>query len=145
MACSRRSTTTSDKTIERGFDQTTVEEIAAAAGVPVLSAPDKPTEADLPLLVKASAGLKEPLRILGGFAATISRDIEKFRGQAATEPKVKAFIDYALAAAQDVELARQLACANELNLAAVKTGLLGQGKVQGQPRFNAALHAFEQS
>ncbi len=35
------------------------------------------------------------------FAATIARDIEKFRVQAATEPKVKAFIDYALAAAQD--------------------------------------------
>ncbi|WP_091121665.1 acetyl/propionyl/methylcrotonyl-CoA carboxylase subunit alpha [Nocardioides terrae] len=30
--------------------------IMAAAGVPVLSAPDRPTEADLPLLVKASAG-----------------------------------------------------------------------------------------
>jgi predicted neuraminidase len=35
------------------------------------------------------------------FVATIARDIEKFRAQAATEPKVKAFIDYALAAAQD--------------------------------------------
>ena len=30
--------------------------IAAKAGVPVLTAPDEPTEADLPLLVKASAG-----------------------------------------------------------------------------------------
>jgi len=37
-------------------DKVRAKEIAAKAGVPVLSAPDSPTEADLPLLVKASAG-----------------------------------------------------------------------------------------
>ncbi|MBL0746805.1 ATP-binding protein [Nocardioides baculatus] len=37
-------------------DKVRAKEIAAAAGVPVLSAPSTPTEADLPLLVKASAG-----------------------------------------------------------------------------------------
>ncbi|WP_416954750.1 biotin carboxylase N-terminal domain-containing protein [Nocardioides sp. T5] len=42
--------------IEAMGDKVRAKEIAAAAGVPVLSAPDAPTEADLPLLVKASAG-----------------------------------------------------------------------------------------
>ena len=42
--------------IEAMGDKVRAKEIAAAAGVPVLSAPDHPTEADLPLLVKASAG-----------------------------------------------------------------------------------------
>lgn len=42
--------------IEAMGDKVRAKEIAAAAGVPVLSAPDDPTEADLPLLVKASAG-----------------------------------------------------------------------------------------
>ena len=37
-------------------DKVRAKEIAAKAGVPVLSASDSPTEADLPLLVKASAG-----------------------------------------------------------------------------------------
>ncbi len=37
-------------------DKVRAKEIAEKAGVPVLSAPDHPTEADLPLLVKASAG-----------------------------------------------------------------------------------------
>ncbi len=42
--------------IESMGDKVRAKEIAAAAGVPVLSAPEHPTEADLPLLVKASAG-----------------------------------------------------------------------------------------
>ncbi len=42
--------------IEAMGDKVRAKEIAAAAGVPVLSAPEHPTEADLPLLVKASAG-----------------------------------------------------------------------------------------
>ena len=42
--------------IEAMGDKVRAKEIAAAAGVPVLSAPTDPTEADLPLLVKASAG-----------------------------------------------------------------------------------------
>ena len=37
-------------------DKVRAKEIAAEAGVPVLTAPSEPTEADLPLLVKASAG-----------------------------------------------------------------------------------------
>ena len=42
--------------IEAMGDKVRAKEIAEKAGVPVLSAPDDPTEADLPLLVKASAG-----------------------------------------------------------------------------------------
>ncbi len=42
--------------IEAMGDKVRAKEIAEKAGVPVLSAPADPTEADLPLLVKASAG-----------------------------------------------------------------------------------------
>ncbi|HSU01563.1 MAG TPA: biotin carboxylase N-terminal domain-containing protein [Nocardioides sp.] len=42
--------------IEAMGDKVRAKEIAEKAGVPVLSAPEEPTEADLPLLVKASAG-----------------------------------------------------------------------------------------
>jgi propionyl-CoA carboxylase alpha chain len=42
--------------IEAMGDKVRAKEIAEKAGVPVLSAPEQPTEADLPLLVKASAG-----------------------------------------------------------------------------------------
>ncbi|HSF37046.1 MAG TPA: biotin carboxylase N-terminal domain-containing protein, partial [Nocardioides sp.] len=42
--------------IEAMGDKVRAKEIAERAGVPVLSAPDAPTEGDLPLLVKASAG-----------------------------------------------------------------------------------------
>ena len=42
--------------IEAMGDKVRAKEIAEKAGVPVLAAPDEPTEADLPLLVKASAG-----------------------------------------------------------------------------------------
>ena len=42
--------------IEAMGDKVRAKEIAERAGVPVLSAPERPTEADLPLLVKASAG-----------------------------------------------------------------------------------------
>ncbi|MCY4728360.1 ATP-grasp domain-containing protein [Nocardioides sp. STR2] len=42
--------------IEAMGDKVRAKEIAEKAGVPVLSAPTSPTEADLPLLVKASAG-----------------------------------------------------------------------------------------
>ncbi len=46
----------SPETIEAMGDKVRAKEIAERAGVPVLSAPADPTEADLPLLVKASAG-----------------------------------------------------------------------------------------
>ncbi len=42
--------------IEAMGDKVRAKQIAEKAGVPVLSAPTEPTEADLPLLVKASAG-----------------------------------------------------------------------------------------
>ena len=42
--------------IEAMGDKVRAKEIAEKSGVPVLSAPSSPTEADLPLLVKASAG-----------------------------------------------------------------------------------------
>ena len=42
--------------IEAMGDKVRAKELAEKAGVPVLSAPSDPTEADLPLLVKASAG-----------------------------------------------------------------------------------------
>ncbi len=42
--------------IEAMGDKVRAKELAEKAGVPVLTAPDEPTEADLPLLVKASAG-----------------------------------------------------------------------------------------
>ena len=42
--------------IEAMGDKVRAKAIAEKAGVPVLTAPDEPTEADLPLLVKASAG-----------------------------------------------------------------------------------------
>lgn len=42
--------------IEAMGDKVRAKAIAEKAGVPVLTAPDQPTEADLPLLVKASAG-----------------------------------------------------------------------------------------
>jgi propionyl-CoA carboxylase alpha chain len=42
--------------IEAMGDKVRAKEIAEKAGVPVLSAPQSPTDADLPLLVKASAG-----------------------------------------------------------------------------------------
>ena len=42
--------------IEAMGDKVRAKEIAEKAGVPVLSAPSEPSEADLPLLVKASAG-----------------------------------------------------------------------------------------
>jgi propionyl-CoA carboxylase alpha chain len=42
--------------IETMGDKVRAKEVAEKAGVPVLSAPDSPTDADFPLLVKASAG-----------------------------------------------------------------------------------------
>ncbi|MDT0184654.1 biotin carboxylase N-terminal domain-containing protein [Microbacterium sp. ARD31] len=42
--------------IETMGDKVRAKEVAETAGVPVLSAPDSPTDADFPLLVKASAG-----------------------------------------------------------------------------------------
>ena len=44
------------ESIEQMGSKVEAKKLMAAAGVPVLSAPDEPTEADLPLLVKASAG-----------------------------------------------------------------------------------------
>lgn len=44
------------ESIEAMGDKVRAKEIAEKAGVPVLSAPSSPTESDLPLLVKASAG-----------------------------------------------------------------------------------------
>lgn len=46
----------SPESIERMGSKIEAKKIMKAAGVPVLEAPDAPTEADLPLLVKASAG-----------------------------------------------------------------------------------------
>ncbi len=44
------------ESIEQMGSKVEAKKLMAAAGVPVLSAPNEPTEADLPLLVKASAG-----------------------------------------------------------------------------------------
>ena len=44
------------ESIEQMGSKIVAKQLMAAAGVPVLVAPDEPTEADLPLLVKASAG-----------------------------------------------------------------------------------------
>ncbi|NYG54045.1 biotin carboxylase N-terminal domain-containing protein [Nocardioides perillae] len=46
----------SPESIEAMGSKVRAKELMAAAGVPVLTAPEQPTEADLPLLVKASAG-----------------------------------------------------------------------------------------
>ncbi|GAA1913389.1 biotin carboxylase N-terminal domain-containing protein [Nocardioides hwasunensis] len=56
--------------IEAMGDKVRAKEIAARAGVPVLSAPTAPTAGDLPLLVKASAGG-------GGRGMRIVRDLDR--------------------------------------------------------------------
>lgn len=59
-------------------------EIMKAAGVPVLEAPDEPTEADLPLLVKASAGGGgRGMRVVRGLA-DLPGEIEKAQAEAAS-------------------------------------------------------------
>jgi propionyl-CoA carboxylase alpha chain len=50
--------------------------LMAAAGVPVLTAPDQPTDADLPLLVKASAGG-------GGRGMRVVRSLDELAGEIA--------------------------------------------------------------
>lgn len=57
--------------IEAMGDKVRAKEIAAEAGVPVLSAPTDPTVADLPLLVKASAGG-------GGRGMRVVRSLDRF-------------------------------------------------------------------
>jgi propionyl-CoA carboxylase alpha chain len=59
-------------------------EIMKGAGVPVLEAPDEPTEADLPLLVKASAGGGgRGMRVVRTLA-DLPGEIEKARAEAAS-------------------------------------------------------------
>jgi propionyl-CoA carboxylase alpha chain len=60
--------------IEAMGDKIRAKEIAARAGVPVLAAPDQPTEADLPLIVKASAGG-------GGRGMRIVRSLDRLEGE----------------------------------------------------------------
>ena len=60
--------------IEAMGDKVRAKEIAAEAGVPVLSAPDEPTVDDLPLLVKASAGG-------GGRGMRVVRTLDRLDGE----------------------------------------------------------------
>jgi propionyl-CoA carboxylase alpha chain len=70
--------------IETMGDKVRAKEVAEKAGVPVLSAPDSPTDADFPLLVKASAGGggrgMRVVRSLGRLGA----EIEAARAEAAS-------------------------------------------------------------
>ncbi|GAA2133886.1 acetyl/propionyl/methylcrotonyl-CoA carboxylase subunit alpha [Nocardioides bigeumensis] len=61
------------ESIEQMGSKVRAKRIMAAAGVPVLSAPDQPTDADLPLLVKASAGG-------GGRGMRIVRSLDELPG-----------------------------------------------------------------
>jgi propionyl-CoA carboxylase alpha chain len=66
----------SPEAIEAMGDKVRAKEIAEQAGVPVLSAPTEPTEADLPLLVKASAGG-------GGRGMRIVRSLDRLEAEIA--------------------------------------------------------------
>ncbi|HEY0948876.1 biotin carboxylase N-terminal domain-containing protein, partial [Nocardioides sp.] len=72
------------ESIEAMGSKIRAKEIMKAAGVPVLEAPDEPTEADLPLLVKASAGGGgRGMRIVRTLA-DLPGEIEKARAEAAS-------------------------------------------------------------
>jgi len=72
------------ESIEAMGSKIRAKEIMKAAGVPVLEAPDEPTEADLPLLVKASAGGGgRGMRVVRTLAE-LSGEIEKARAEAAS-------------------------------------------------------------
>jgi propionyl-CoA carboxylase alpha chain len=64
------------ESIEAMGSKIRAKEIMRAAGVPVLEAPDEPTEADLPLLVKASAGG-------GGRGMRVVRRLDELAGEIA--------------------------------------------------------------
>ena len=72
------------ESIEAMGSKIRAKEIMKAAGVPVLEAPEEPTEADLPLLVKASAGGGgRGMRVVRTLAE-LSGEIEKARAEAAS-------------------------------------------------------------
>ena len=72
------------ESIEAMGSKIRAKEIMKAAGVPVLEAPDEPTEADLPLLVKASAGGGgRGMRVVRTLA-DLPGEIEKARAEAAS-------------------------------------------------------------
>ncbi|WP_296605789.1 biotin carboxylase N-terminal domain-containing protein [Nocardioides sp.] len=72
------------ESIEAMGSKIRAKEIMKAAGVPVLEAPAEPTEADLPLLVKASAGGGgRGMRVVRTLAE-LSGEIEKARAEAAS-------------------------------------------------------------
>ncbi|GAB3243417.1 acetyl/propionyl/methylcrotonyl-CoA carboxylase subunit alpha [Nocardioides dilutus] len=76
------------ESIEQMGSKIGAKELMRAAGVPVLEAPEEPTEADLPLLVKASAGG-------GGRGMRIVRSLADLQGEiaAAEAEAVSAFGD----------------------------------------------------
>ncbi|MBC2931918.1 biotin carboxylase N-terminal domain-containing protein [Nocardioides sp. zg-1228] len=78
-------------------------ELMRAAGVPVLEAPDSPTEADLPLLVKASAGG-------GGRGMRIVRDLAALEGEIAraSDEAASAFGDGTVFVEPYVEVGRHV-------------------------------------
>ncbi|MBI2242975.1 MAG: ATP-grasp domain-containing protein [Nocardioides sp.] len=72
------------ESIEAMGSKIRAKEIMKAAGVPVLEAPDEPAEADLPLLVKASAGGGgRGMRVVRTLA-DLPGEIEKARAEAAS-------------------------------------------------------------
>ena len=89
--------------IEAMGDKVRAKEIAAEAGVPVLSAPDEPTEDDLPLLVKASAGG-------GGRGMRVVRTLDRLDGEigAARAEAEAAFGDGTVFLEQYVERGRHV-------------------------------------
>jgi propionyl-CoA carboxylase alpha chain len=89
--------------IEAMGDKVRAKEIAAKAGVPVLSAPADPTEDDLPLLVKASAGG-------GGRGMRVVRSLDRLEAEveAARAEALSAFGDGTVFVEQYVERGRHV-------------------------------------
>jgi propionyl-CoA carboxylase alpha chain len=72
------------ESIEQMGSKISAKELMCAAGVPVLEAPEEPTEADLPLLVKASAGGGgRGMRVVRRLE-DLAREIEAARTEAAS-------------------------------------------------------------
>ncbi|WP_134768166.1 biotin carboxylase N-terminal domain-containing protein [Nocardioides sp. 1609] len=72
----------SPESMEQMGSKIQAKRIMAAAGVPVLEAPTEPTEADLPLLVKASAGGGgRGMRVVRSLAA-LATEVEQARAEA---------------------------------------------------------------